>query len=136
MTRGDEAVRQVEIGLGTAPFQFVDLAAPVTLEVMMMFLARHFVTWRGAGDLNHANPTVFEQRIDVPVDGGDSESPVALSGTAMDFLGGEGAIRIRKCLANGFLLFRVSHATSVPRSAEFVTNHPGRRGLRRNYKPP
>ena len=90
MTRGDEAVRQVEIGLGTAPFQFVDLAAPVTLEVMMMFLARHFVTWRGAGDLNHANPTVFEQRIDVPVDGGDSESPVALSGTAMDFLGERG----------------------------------------------
>jgi hypothetical protein len=134
MARGMETVWQAGLSLCDATLQFVYLAAFVTVEMMMMFLARYLVPWGGAWDLNAQEPVVFKQCIDVPIDGGNSKSAIALSRTGMGFLGRKRTARVQEGLANRFLLFRVSHATSEPETARPVTSHRGRKHQPRNCK--
>jgi hypothetical protein len=134
VARGMKAARQAGLSLCHATLQFVDPTAFVTVEMMMMFFARHLIPWGGAWDLNAQEPVVLKQCIDVPIDGGNSKSAIALSRAGMGFLGRKWTARVQEGLANRFLLFRVSHAASEPETAKPVTSRPGRKHQRQNYK--
>jgi hypothetical protein len=133
VTRGMETAWQAGLSLCDATLQFVDFAAFVTVEMMMMFFARYLVSWGGAWDLNAQQPVVFKQCIDVPIDCRNSKSAIALSRAGMGFLGRKRTARVQEGLANRFLLFRVSHATNEPETARPVTSHRGRKHQRQNY---
>jgi hypothetical protein len=136
VARGMKAAWQAGLGFCHATLKFIDLAAFVTVEMMMMFFARYFVPRGGAWDLNAQEPVVFKQCINVSVDGGNSKPAIALSRTGMGFLGRKRTARLQEGLANRFLLFRVSHATSEPERARPVTSRRERKHQRRNYKLP
>jgi hypothetical protein len=129
-----KAAWQAGLSLCHATLQFVDLAAFVAVKMMMMFFTRYLVPWGGARDLDAQEPAVFKQCIDVPIDGGNSKSAIALSRAGMGFLGRKWTARVQKGLANRFLLFRVSHAASEPETARPVTSRPERKHQRQNYK--
>jgi hypothetical protein len=134
VTCGVETAWQAGLSLCDAALQLIDSAAFVTLEMMMMFLACHFVPCGRAWDLNAQKPIVLKQCIDVPIDRRNSKSAVALSRADMRFLGRKRTSRIQEGLANRFLLFRVSHATSEPETARPVTSQRGRKHQQQSYK--
>jgi hypothetical protein len=94
VTCGVETAWQAGLSLCDATLQLIDSAAFVTLEMMMMFLARYLVPWGGAWYLNTQKPVVFKQCIDVPIDSRNSESSVELSRADMRFLGRKRTARV------------------------------------------
>lgn len=134
MTGDMETAEQAGLSLCDAALQFVDFATFVTAEMMMMFFAGYLVPWRGAWDLNAQEPVVFKRCIDVPIDRGNPKSAIALGRTGMGFFGRKRTARVQEGLANRFLLFRVSHATSEPETARPLTSRRGRKHQQQNYK--
>ena len=67
MTRGAEATRQARFHFDIAALQLKDFAAGVAMEMVMVFLASHFVTCGIAGYFYRQQPVLFHQRTDVPV---------------------------------------------------------------------
>jgi hypothetical protein len=123
VTGGMETGWQAGLSLCDATLEFVDSAAFVAVEMMMMFFARHLVARGGTWDLNGQKPAVLQQCIDVPIDRGNSESAVVFSRADMRFLGRKRTARVQEGLANRVLLFRVSHVTNEPGRATAATSH-------------
>jgi len=94
VTCGMKAAWQAGLSLCDATLQFVDSAAFVTMEMVMMFFARHLVPRGRSWDLNAQKPVVLKQSIDVPVDCRNSKSAVALSRANMRFLGRKRTARV------------------------------------------
>ncbi len=85
MTRYTEAPRKLRLDLDRAPLHLEHLAAPITVEVMVMFLPSNFVTSGLARNRDRSQPPVFHQRADVSIHGGDADP--------LDLL-----LSVRKCL--------------------------------------
>jgi hypothetical protein len=68
VTRSVEAWWQAGHNLCDASFQFVDSAAFITVEMVMMLLARHLIPRGRSWDFDAQKPVVLDQCIDVPID--------------------------------------------------------------------
>jgi hypothetical protein len=66
---GAKTAWQSRGNLRTATIQLIQLVTVVTVKVMVMPFARDFISRRLARDLDRLQPTVFQQRIDISIDG-------------------------------------------------------------------
>jgi len=82
-----EAAGELGAGLHLAAFEFVDGAADVALEVVVVGLAGYFVAGGVAGDVDRGEPVVVDQAADVAVDGGDAEGIDLFLGEGEGFVG-------------------------------------------------
>jgi hypothetical protein len=99
-----EATGEFGTILHLAAFQFVDGAADVALEVVVVGFAGDFVAGGVAGDIDRGEPLVFYQAADVAVDRGDAEGVDLFLGQGEGFVGREGAVGFEEGCADGFLL--------------------------------
>jgi len=103
-----EAAGELGAGLHLAAFEFVDGAADVALEVVVVGLAGDLVAGGVAGDVDRGEPLVVDQAADVAVDGGDAEGVYLFLGKGEGFVGGEGAIGLEEGGADGVFLAGVA----------------------------
>jgi hypothetical protein len=111
-----KAARKFGFGLHLAAFEFVDRAAAVALEVMVVGFAGDLVSGGVAGDVDGFEPVVFDQAADVPVDGGDAESVDLLLSQREGFVGREGAVCFKKGGADSVFLAGVTGLDRVCRN--------------------
>ncbi len=78
MTRGAKPTGKAWFDLLLATFEFVELAAIVALEMMMMFFAGDLVTRRVTRNLDCSQPAILDQRFDVAINGGNAQTAVML----------------------------------------------------------
>jgi hypothetical protein len=67
-----EPTGELRLRLSDAALEVVDLATTVALEVVVMAFAGELIPGRLAGNLDRVKPSVLYQRLDVPIDGGDT----------------------------------------------------------------
>lgn len=97
--------------LGT-PVYLKNSPATAAVEVMMVFLPGGLVMRRLARNLNRDDLALFDQILDRPIDGCDSQPRFEGSGYLLDLLGSHRPVNIRKNLGNGVALLRLSFHTS------------------------
>ena len=78
MTGGMEPAGKTGFNLLHAAFEFIQLAAILAMEMMMMLLAGNFVPRGVPWDLNRSQPAIFYQCLDVAVNGGNSKTAMVL----------------------------------------------------------
>ncbi len=59
---------------GLATLEFIDAAALLAMEVVVMSFPGEFVPRGLAGQLHHIEPALFDKAADIAVDGGNSEA--------------------------------------------------------------
>lgn len=101
------ARRTWQCGGGTAA-EFIHSPAFAAVKVMMVSLAGHFVASRLAGQRNRVEPTIRQQRLDIAIDGRNTQCLVVTLGCGESFFGRERAIRLDEGIANGLLLAGVA----------------------------
>ena len=70
MPRGAKASGELRLRVGHAAFQFKELAAEIALEMMVMRLAGGLITGSFARNAHWRQPFLFEQALNIAVDGG------------------------------------------------------------------
>ena len=103
-----EATGEFGAGVHLAALQFVDGAADVALEVMVVGFAGDFVPGGVAWDVDWGEPLVVDQAAYVAVDRGDAEGINLFLGEGESFVGGERAIGFEKGGADGVFLAGVA----------------------------
>ncbi len=90
-------------GLGTefAPLEFEDFATTVAAEVVMMSLPSDFIPQRFAGHGDRREPITFQQRTDVAIYGGDTQTLNLSLRCAQYFFRRKRSIGLLKCLSDG-----------------------------------
>lgn len=97
---------QIRFYLHRATRQIKYLTAMPTVKMMVMSLARHFVSGRIARQIYRRQPAFFHQRLDVPVHRRNAKSFDFAPGMFQNFLRPQGTIYRDKNIANRRLLPR------------------------------
>ena len=108
MRGGGEALGQMRLDGEGATGQFEDLVAGPAMEMVVVLLAGDFVAGGLAGKVDGDEPALFDQSLDVAVNGGDAEAGNYFRGLLQDFLWAHRAAGRLENLANGRLLPGVS----------------------------
>jgi hypothetical protein len=103
-----EAAGEFGLGLHLAPFELVDRAAAIALEVMVVGFASDLVAGGVARDINGLEPVVFDQAADVAVDGGYAEGVDLFLSQGESFVRRERAVCFEEGGANGVFLASVA----------------------------
>lgn len=107
MTGCPEASGQSWLDSGNAPVQVVQLAAIVALEVMVMRFAGDLVSRGIARHFDGLQPSFLNQRLDVPVNGGNAEGGVKPLRGFQRLFRGQRPASLAEGGANGRLLPRL-----------------------------
>src|SRR5260370_30117510 len=95
-----EAAPREAINAWNATRQLEDSAALVAMEVVMVRLSRTLVHGRGAWQVNGRKPTLFQQCLDVPVNGSDPQTLHVGLRRHQHLLGRERSIGLFECFPN------------------------------------
>lgn len=87
MSGRPESTGDLRLRLRDTAFEVIYLATAVALEVVVMTLAGEFVPGGVTGNLDCMKPSVLDQRLDVPVDGGDADAGMVLERGLQGLLG-------------------------------------------------
>ena len=120
MTRGMEPAGKPGLDLLHAVFEFIELAAIVAVEVMMVLFTGNLVPRGVTWDLNRSQPPIFDQCFDVAIDGGNSQAPMVLLRRCQSFFQGKRPISLTKCPADGVFLSCVPAVHQGPEDGERV----------------
>lgn len=104
MTSGMKSTGKTGLDLLHATFEFIKLAAIVALEMVMVLLAGNLVAGRITGNLNRCQPAIFDQRFDVAINRGNSQTAMALLRGRQGFFQRERSISLSECPADRVLL--------------------------------
>lgn len=104
MTCGTEAAWKAWFDLLLAAFEFIELAAIVAMEMVMMFLAGNLVAGRVTWNLNRSQPVIFDQRFDIAIDSRDSQTAMMPLRGCQRLFQRERSIGLAECLADRVFL--------------------------------
>jgi hypothetical protein len=104
MTGRPKASRQFWLERGKTSFKFVKLLASIALEVMMMGLPGYFISSGIAGNLYGLQPSLLNQRLDVPIDGCLAQSWMVALCTLQNFIRRQRPVSFKEGIADCRLL--------------------------------
>lgn len=103
-----KSTRRLRHNRPRAAAQLKHPAALAAVEVMVVRLTRQLVTCRLAGQRDWIEPSLGQQRFDIPVHGGDAQRFIVALRGAQRLLGRKRAICLNEGIADGLLLARVA----------------------------
>ena len=99
--------RTRQCGAGTAA-EFIHAPAFAAVKMVMVSLACHLVASRLAGERNRVEPTIRQQRLNIAIDGRNTQCLVVMLGRGESFLRRERPIRLDEGVADGLFLAGVA----------------------------
>jgi hypothetical protein len=103
-----KATRQLWLERWDTPLKFIQSLALVALEVMVMFFPGHLISRRIAGNLYRLQPALIDQRLNVSINGRDSEGWVMKLRALQSLFRRERSVSFYECFPNGRFLPRLS----------------------------
>ena len=104
VTGGPETSRQFGPERSNTSLEFVKFFAVIALKVMMVCLARHFVTGRRAWNFDLFEPAILYQQLDISVNGCLAEIRMMALRTGENFIWRERPAGFKKGIADGCFL--------------------------------
>jgi hypothetical protein len=87
MSGGTEPAGDLWFEGRNATLKLIQLSAPVALEMMMMFFARHFVSSGITRDFDRLQPSLVDQRLNIAIHGSDTKGRVMALRPFQNFVG-------------------------------------------------